>query len=118
MLFGTTFLLNANPCLDDLRPDLAFGIGVQAEEIHPQFGQLREHGLIAVGVPPVGPLGKIVERLDSAPVEQRLPRLVGAGRALEMVMTGRAVGAEVSKTTARCVGFCLVISSSNVFAKP
>ena len=30
----------------------------------------------------------------------------------------RSVGAEVSKTTARCEGFCLVISSIRVAVKP
>ena len=68
-------LRQSNPH-ERLRPDAALGISVQPEEIHAHLGQLSENGLVVVTVPPVGAFGKIVERLDAPPIEQRPSRFV------------------------------------------
>ncbi len=49
-----------------LRPHATLGISVHSDEVHAHLRQLAEHGLVGVAVPPVGPLGEIVERLNAA----------------------------------------------------
>jgi len=78
-----------------LRADAALGVRVQAEEVHAELGQLGQHGLVAVGVPPVGPLGKVVERLDPATVEKRTPRLVQLGQRQRRLAVGQYVAMQV-----------------------
>jgi hypothetical protein len=50
----------------------AFGIGMEAEEIHAELGQLSKDGFVIVGIPPVGSFGEIVKRLDASHGKERL----------------------------------------------
>ena len=72
------FLGRADPD-QRFRSDAAFRVAVQSEEVHAHLRQLAEYGLISIAVPPIGPLGKIVERLNAPPLKQRLPRFVQCG---------------------------------------
>ena len=63
-----------------LRADAAFGVTVQADEVHAQLGKLVDVGEVVVAVPPVGSLGEIVKGLDAARLEERLAGFVERGK--------------------------------------
>ena len=58
-----------------LRAHGAVGVRVQPQEIHAQLGQLAHDGEVVIRVPPVRPLGEVVERLQPAHAEQGMPIL-------------------------------------------
>jgi hypothetical protein len=68
------------------------GVSVEAEEVHPELGQLAEEGFVVLEGPPIGALGKIVEGLDAADGEERVTRFVK----LENGRIDRPVGDDVA----------------------
>ena len=73
----------------------AFGVRVQADEVHPQLGQLGQHGAVIVEVPQVRPLRKIVKWQDAAHGKQRLAAVIQVGQLQRDSLVGDDVAIEV-----------------------
>ena len=86
-----------------IEPAAARRIVVQTDEIHPHFGHLTEIQFIIVGVPPVGPLEEVVERLNPAQRKERLAALVQLGQLQRNPPIRHDVAVDVKAHTQ---GFC------------
>ena len=55
---------------------VAFRIAMNTQEVHPHFGELREHGLVIIGAPGIEAKRVRAPRVDPAQGEERLPGFI------------------------------------------